>query len=563
MREELRTLFWLQWKLTVSMFRRRKDAQGWLRIAQMGFKVLQLVFTFPMFVLMGIGLAVGLALLTPQAALEVAMMANVGMLFIWLLMPSSYSGQMVERFEMSRLFPHPISFRSIVVGSTLVSMLSVTGLWSVPLLLGEIVGLAWHAPLALPLIALGALPTLALLVLSGRIMDDLFDLVAGDRRLQGIMLFLLMTPFLLLSVGQWFFQLSSNNYEEVPALLDRILGPERLAALGQVDTVSGFLETLELSRLLVWLPPGWGTAAMGYPGIGQWGQGLLFLLLSLAFVAALLWFHARITRRLMEGRSVTIGTERVRARRLGWQLPGPPAFWAVVRKDWLHLLRNPMPRRMLFAAPFSTVAMVPALMQLQGGDSLLERAAPVLIGSFVVLLLNMMFSMSLIGNYWGTFDREGFATLALSPLDRRYFLASQNLTISAFAIASYAVLLVVVAALSGAWEMVGLGLYMGLCLQISCAPAYNLAAVLGPFRTQLKWQGQGRGSAWGLIGLLAAPPVLALVLVPYLFWKPGLILSLPVALVYSVAVYGFTLQPLANYLQRREYDVLQKVSHEE
>ena len=163
---ELKTLFWLQWRLTMAMFR-RKDAQGIARLLQQVLLVLQLVFTFPTFVLMGAGLAVGLALITPRAAFEVVVILNTFLFFIWLLMPASYSGQLIERFEMTQLFPHPISFRTLVVGSTLISMLSMTGLWTLPLLLGEIIGLTFHAPLAFPLIVLGALPVFALLVLTG------------------------------------------------------------------------------------------------------------------------------------------------------------------------------------------------------------------------------------------------------------------------------------------------------------------------------------------------------------------------------------------------------------
>jgi hypothetical protein len=184
---ELRTFFWLQYKLTRSMFRSRRAGDK-LRILGLLSRMAMFLFTLPMFVAMGGGLAVGLILLSPRAAYEVAMTVNVTLFFIWLLLPASYSSQFIERFEMSRLFPHPVRFRSIVVGSTFMSMLTMTGLWTIPVLLGEIVGLAWHRPLALPLIVLGALPVFALLVLSGRIMDDLFDLVAGDRRLRALML---------------------------------------------------------------------------------------------------------------------------------------------------------------------------------------------------------------------------------------------------------------------------------------------------------------------------------------------------------------------------------------
>ena len=84
MGSEIKTLFWLQWKLTIAMFRGRRLSAR-LRALQFLLLGLQLFFTFPMFLLMGIGLAVGLALLSPQAALEAAMLANTFLLLIWLL----------------------------------------------------------------------------------------------------------------------------------------------------------------------------------------------------------------------------------------------------------------------------------------------------------------------------------------------------------------------------------------------------------------------------------------------------------------------------------------------
>ena len=69
---ELKTLFWLQWKLTRAMFRSRRTSTQ-LRLVGLLFRLVSLLVTFPMFLLMGIGLAVGLILLSPRAAFEVVM----------------------------------------------------------------------------------------------------------------------------------------------------------------------------------------------------------------------------------------------------------------------------------------------------------------------------------------------------------------------------------------------------------------------------------------------------------------------------------------------------------
>lgn len=559
---ELRTLFWLQWKLTRSMFRSRRLGDR-LRVLGLLWRVFSLLFTLPMFVLMGAGLAVGLILLSPRAAYEVAMVANTFLFFIWLLLPASYNSQLVERFEMSRLFPYPVRFRSIVVGSTLMSLLTMTGLWTVPLVLGEVVGLVYHQPLALPLILFGALPTFALLVLTGRIMDDFFDLVAGDRRLRALVLSLLSLPFMLCWVGQYAVQYATDNFSNLPrfAQLPFLEGLERL---GEASGLVEALEILRVSRLLVWLPPGWTTAGMGLWVGGEWGPALLFLGFSAAFVALLLWVHARIVRRLMQGAALSIGTERVRSRRWLLHMPGPPAFWALFRKDWLYLWRSPMPRRLIFSTLIMAVAMVFPLRSMAQSDAppAMREALPLIGATFVITMASMAINLGLTGNYFGAVDREGFATLALSAQNRRYVILSANLAVLLYAGLQVLALSAGIALLANFWTVLPLGLYLGLCLQVGGAPAYNLAAIIGPYRAQLKFSGgRQRGNMWGLLAwLISAPPILALIVLPYIFWKPGLVLTLPLGAIYSLGLYALTLEPLARLLQRREHAILEAVT---
>ena len=555
---ELRTLFWLQWKLTRSMFRSRRLGDR-LRVLGLLGRILQFLFTLPTFVLMGVGLAVGLIFFSPRAAYELVMIVNTGLFFIWLLLPASYNSQLVERFEMSRLFPHPISFRSIVVGSTLMSMLTMTGLWTVPLILGEIVGLTWHQPLAFPLIALGALPTFALLILTGRIMDDFFDLVAGDRRLRAVVLTLLSLPFMLCWAGQYIVQYAAQDLPKVT----RIPFLQGLAKLGEASGPGEFLEMLQLSRLLLWLPPGWTTGGMGLPASGEWGPAFLLLGFSTAFVVLLLWVHAGITRRLMQGAALRVGTERVRSRRWGLRLPGPPAFWAFFRKDWFYLWRSPVPRRLIFSSLVMAVSMVfPARGMAQSDNPAVREALPLITGAFVVTMVSMVINLAMTANYFGTVDREGFATVAFSAADRRLVILSANLAVLLYAGVQLLVLLLGIALLTNSWVVLPLGLYLGLCLQIGGAPAYNLAAIIGPYRVQLKFSGgRQRGNLWGILAwLISALPVLALIVLPYIFWKPGLVLTLPLGAVYCLGLYVSTLQPLARLLRRREYAILEAVT---
>jgi ABC-type amino acid transport system permease subunit len=105
-------------------------------------------------------------------------------------------------------------------------------------------------------------------------------------------------------------------------------------------------------------------------------------------------------------------------------------------------------------------------------------------------------------------------------------------------------------------------MYLGLTLQLGGIPAYTLASIIGSYRAQLKFSGgRQRGNLWGMVAwIVSAPPVLALIALPYIFWKPALIVTLPLGLVYSVGLYGLTLAPLARFLQRREHAILQAIS---
>ncbi len=583
---ELRTLFWLQWKLTVAMFRSHRLSALWWAV-ELLLRIISFVFSLPLILALGAGLAAVLMMLSPTAAYELTMLVNCGIFFLWLLLPASYNSQIVERFEMSRLFVYPIHFRSIVVGSTLMAMLTMTGLWTLPLLLAEVVALVWHRPVALPFVLVGVLPLFAVLALAGRIMDDLFDLVAGDRRLRALMLVLLSLPAMTCWLGQYVVQYSTDNYSSLPPALQTAVSSELwqslepgLAQMSEPHSVQEFfagvsqvLEVLQPSRWLKWLPPGWATAGMGQVVTGDWGQALLALCLSVALVAGLLWVHAGITRRLMTGAAVTIGTERVRSRDRFHRLPGPPALWALFQKDWVHLWRHPMPRRLISSTLIMLVAILFPLRGIAQGTeqgqgeipAAVLEAIPLLVTALMIVMTAMTVSAALTGNYFGTIDREGFATLALSTVDRRYVLLAANLATWVYALGLFAVISLGAAILTKIWVAFPFGMYLGLCLQIGGAPAYNLAAIIGPYRTQLRFSsGRRRGNLWGLLAwAISAPPVVVLIVLPYVLWRSSLFLVLPLGAVYCLAVYLLTLKPLARLLQRREHTILQAVIAEE
>jgi hypothetical protein len=495
---------------------------------------------------------------------------NVLLFAVWLLLPASYNSQLVERFEMSRLFAHPIRFRTIVLGTTLVSLLTMTGLWTVPLLAGEIVGLAWHRPLLLPLIILGALPVFALLVLTGRMMEDLFDLVAGDRRLRAVALALLSLPFLFCWLGQMVVQQAAERPDQLPPFLqlpelDELARLEEAETLAEfVDRVGAVLEAVRPSRFLVWTPPGWATAAMTPVLDRPWWHTVPLCLASAGTVGVLLALHAAVTRQLMAGAALRTGPERVRGHQFSLRLPGPPTLWALFRKDWHYLWRSPAPRRVLFSSLMMVVAVVLPMRGFRE-RSIAEGfrdLVPFLAFLLAATLNSMSANMAVTANYFGTFDRDGFSSMVLSPVDRRHVLASANLSVLVFVLAQDLILAVAVAALSGRWIVLPLGMFFALCVQVSIFPVCSVVAILAPYRAELKFaSGHRQGNLWGMVAwVVSALPVLAMVVLPYLFWRPGWVITLPLAALYSVLVYALTLRPLSRLLARHEHTVLEAVS---
>jgi hypothetical protein len=562
---DVKTLLWLQWRLTVSMFRARRLA-ALARLGRLLLMLLLLITTIPFFVGLGIALGIGVANLSPEGALELLVVVNTGLLFVWLLMPASYNSQLMERFELSRLFVHPVRFSSLVVGSTIISLLSFAGLWTVPIVVGEVIGLAWQSPETLPFILLGALPTFAIMVLGGRLMDDVLDLVASDRRLRGLLIFFMSLPFfllLLVNYGIQYLGAEPGRFEVVLRTLAIDLPP--LEGLGFAETVDVVLTSLGLSRYLLWLPPGWATAGMVLAAAGRWLEGLAFLALSYAFAGGMVWAHGAITRRLMQGAALRIGTERVRTRRRGGRRPGPPLFWTLFDKDWAYLRRSPMTLRVLISTPIVAVAFGVALWQLasvlEAGNPLRE-AVPFLAAALVIISANLGTS-NLTADYFGAVDREGLGTLLVAPIDQRYLFLSANAITLLLALAQSLVLLAFVGILTGSWLVVPWGLLFALCLHYATAPLYNAAAILTPYRASSQLVGSNQGNLGSFLAWIAGTPIpAALFLVPRLLWPAGQLITLPLAVVYAAGLYAASLKPAAWLLRRRAFQVLEAVVDE-
>jgi len=564
-RAEIRTLLWLQWRLTLSLFRsRRPDILA--RLGRLLLGVFMLLFSLPAFAGMAAGLGFLLAMLSPAAALELVVLVNAGLLLLWLVLPASYNSSIVERFEVSRLLIHPVSHLGLVVGSSLVSLTDVFGVMTVLMVVGQVAGLAWHAPLAVPLLAAAALVLTAVLLFSGRIMEDVYDLVAGDRRLRAAMLFVLSLPLLIPVFGNLFLQLTAQEYSSLREWLAPLIALPDLSGLSFVESTEALLFAFRPSRLLFWLPTTWASGALAYPVLGRWGAAVALLVLALAAGLGLLWWHSRLVARLMQGAGIRLRTQRVRSERWQRNWPGPPQLWALLLKDWICLRRSPATAQALAMSPLVALGLgvVPVVLVrgLAAPDSGWHQTLPILVAVLLTVAANLALT-SISSNYFGTVDRDGLATLLLSPVDRRYVLISGNLAALVLAMALSLLFLLPVALLSGMWVVIVGGLVLALLLNVSAAPLYTLVGILGARRQNVENWNQDTGNLWTLLAWpFAIAPALLLVVVPYLLWRPALLVTLPLAVVYAVGLNLLTLRPLARLLDRRAGQIVQAVSEQ-
>jgi hypothetical protein len=211
-----------------------------------------------------------------------------------------------------------------------------------------------------------------------------------------------------------------------------------------------------------------------------------------------------------------------------------------------------------------TVAVVLPLNGFRGRDvaARFRDLVPLLAFLLAATLNSMSTNMAITANYFGTFDRDGFSSIAICPVDRRYVLAAANLSVLAFVLAQNLALALAIAALSGRWVVLPVGMFSGLCLQVSIFPVCGLAAILAPFRAELRFaSGHRRGNLWGMLAwVVSALPVLSMVVLPCLFWRATWVLTLPLTALYSAVLYGLTLHPLSRLLSRHEHTILEAVS---
>lgn len=556
-RAEIKTLLWLQGRLIRSSFRSGQK-QDVLRI--LGYVLLALMM-IPAVILFNAFLVWAYRSLDVAPAAEIVTIVLSFIIFSWLLTPASNT-QMVEPFSIPKLFSFPISLNGLVLGSLMVNAFSVGFLVTLPFILAVVVGLVRSITGLLPTLIAVGLFLAALLVLKSLI-DDVFDLIAEDRRLRAIAIFVALLPVVAIVGAQFYFQTrfmiptaeTAETFEDFQSLFG--------------GDVGAFIMNIRPSRFLLWQPGAWVGRAAGAAAQGRYDQWAAWTVALAAIVALGFFAHRYLLSKLYFGELVRVQsggrTRDVKLRAAGPRLPfvsadSSRALWAFLDADWRGFKRNPYTIRMAIG-PVILVLMAIFFSTTMPGP---PAAVAALLGLTAVLTVTLSYGH----NVFGILDNPGLGTALLAPVRLRWLLVSHNVLLTALvaAMALMASLLVGIIKRDVWSPLAGVG--AALFVQMIVLSVCNFTAVLLPYKVDLE---KGRAASnesrtsviavfavMGGVGVLILPVIAAAV-------SSGLILGSVIpggvaALMYAAVVYGASLTVAGRMLESRGDRVLAEIA---
>lgn len=557
-RTEIKNLLWLQWRLTVASFRSGQK-QDVLRI--LGY-VLMALLLIPALIIFNALLVWIYRSLAPWPASEVVAIIMSFIILSWLLTPASNT-QVVEPFSLPKLFSFPVSLNGLVLGSLVVNFFSVGFLASLPFVIAVMAGSIRSIPGILPTVMSAMLFLAALLILKSLI-DDVFDLIAEDRRLRAIAIFLALVPVLFIVGGQLYFQ----SRFIIPGAMDAADFEGFLSGVTGGD-LNALIWNLRPSRFLIWQPGGWLGRATGAASVGRYDQWAAWTALLLAFVILGYLAHRSLLSKLYFGELVRVQSsgraDAGRLRSAGPRLPfvrseSSQALWAFLAADWRGFKRNPYTIRMaigpvilgIMAVFFSSVMPGPA------------AGIAALLGFTAVTTVTLSYGH----NVFGILDSPGLGTVLLAPVAARWLLVSHNLLLTALvaAMAVGAGLLVAIVTRDPTAPLAALAAAM--VIQLITLSVCNFTAVLLPYKVDLeKGRAASNDSRTSVISVFAVFGGMAALSLPIVvaLASSGLLLGTVIpggvaVVVYVVVVYAAATLFAGQLLERRGPRVLAEIS---
>jgi len=561
--DKLRWLFWLRWKMFTRSFT-RKGVTRIIGTVFLGFFVL----------IIGGGVAAatffGYRFAPRPINTELLFLVLAGIYVLWLILPLlEFSTN--EGLDVSKLALFPLTREELMLSLLFSTVLDIPTIGLVLALGAVVAGWALSIPLAL-LSLLAMLIFYVQLVAISQLVLALLQPILQSRRFRDLSIIVIV----LLSSSGYLCQFAFR------ALLDK-------------DFVNN-LEHASISPYLQWLPPGMAARAIQQAYYGNWVASILWLVaLSALTVAFLFLWQLIVERGLTTADSGGTVNKRSRNNRNPAIIATtgsptaetnlikrimPPQMYALIIKDLKYFWRDPQLKAMFLQSLVSIVFLIvyfgfTFFNTASSNGRFLSTLGPwaVVIAPALILLSLYTLTYNVLG-----FERQSLTTLLLFPIEPRYILWSKNIAIFIVGLIEVCILILLAAITTQAWYFVlpafvvglsGIGVILGIG---------NFTSVFFPQKMRFRQRGfqttsntSAEGGCLRTLMSIAAFYTMLLVLIPvaaavalpmffqlqWLWW-----ITLPLALLYSGAIYVAITMLVAPRILKRAPEILAAVAKE-
>ena len=579
-REQLKTILWLRWRLMRNQWRRTRGLGAVIAILVGAATVMLGMASFT-------GGLLGALFCLAEASPQIIMFAWLGVtilfLFLWMIGLLTEL-QRSETIDLQKLMHLPVALGQMFGINYLVSHVSLSIVLVVPAMFGLGIGLAVaRGPEMLLLIPLALSMVLMITAWTYCLRGWLATLMTNPRRRRTVIMCITLAFILICQAPNLYFNVFVRNATSKPAATgeesrhQREMGEERAAAMKKMFT---HLQNAQVFIPPLWVPVGARNLAEGNPLpalLGTFGCAAIAALgLRRAYRSTVRFFHGETGGAAAVKTNSSDKAKSVRARRdpgktdfLERSIPFVPEQSAALA---LATFRS------LFRAPEVKMAWGTSLIvTIILGFTFFFRTTPNLpdaVKPFIAtgsLVLPVFFLAPFFGNLFG-FDRDGFRSLILSPVDRRLILLGKNLAgLPVGAVLGALLITLTAVRLQLPWLIFLATLCQLASLLMIAGLAGNLLSILVPYRIQPGTMKPTKLPGLAMLVLVLFQMIFPMAMLPVFFgplleflWQhwdmPAFV---PVNFIFSALfcclmafVYWVTLTPMGNLLQRRETKIL-------
>lgn len=580
---QLNTIVWLRWRLLRNQWSRGGPVNA----------VISLVVAGGALVVGTTGGLIGLLLgaivfkkLAPRGLLGFFDALIMIFLFFWMIGLMSEL-QRSETIDIGRMRHLPVKLREIFLVNYVVSHLCASIILFVPFLLGLALGLAlsrgvillWLVPLILSFFFMITAWTYCL-------RGWLAALMINQRRRRAVVAGITLVFILVTQLPNFVMNVipdKDKKTPEQPKAVSQADNPEKEEEKPKSRSLPRPIILAHQCVPVLWVGNGVRSLALGHAWPALWGAFGGFAIggwgLSRAYRSTRRFYQGQVNmgraKAKKKVKQQTASAQVFQANALAKPLPGLADDTAVLVQAFFRSVLRAPEIKMMLATNFIMVIFMATIFMVRRNSTPPEALKPFMATGLVAF---SFFGLSqLMFNLFG-WDRAGFRTLVLAPVQRRRILLSKNLALLPIALLIASVLQIILRfALSVPWTV-----FACACLQIPIAFLTvsllgNLASMLAPFRigpgTLKATKLPAKTKFFVLISHLCFPiiispiflaPIMGLVF-EKLGWLSGSVTNLlfsATLLLLVALLYRFCLPAQGRLLQQREKEILQIVTQE-